>query len=215
MTRSRATDAPEPCQVREEAALREFAGAPRGSLVGARGRGTGHRAAHNGGCTVTLSPRASPSPRRPGAPAPVALPRVSALYRTYRPQDLSEVVGQQHVVRTLRNAIEHDRVRHAYLFAGPRGTAKTSLARILAKSLNCQTADAPTGDAVPAVRVVPHDPGDDGARRDRARRRLEPRHRRHPRDPRPGRAPTRARTAQGLHPRRGALAHDRTPRTRS
>jgi DNA polymerase-3 subunit gamma/tau len=69
---------------------------------------------------------------------------VSALYRKYRPQDLSEVVGQQHVVRTLRNAIEHDRVRHAYLFAGPRGTAKTSLARILAKSLNCQAADRPT-----------------------------------------------------------------------
>jgi DNA polymerase III subunit gamma/tau len=69
---------------------------------------------------------------------------VSALSCTYRPQDLSEVVGQQHVVRTLRNAIEHGRVRHAYLFAGPRGTAKTSLARILAKSLNCQTADAPT-----------------------------------------------------------------------
>ena len=69
---------------------------------------------------------------------------VSALYRKHRPQDLSEVVGQQHVVRTLSNAITSGRVRHAYLFAGPRGTAKTSLARILAKSLNCLEADGPT-----------------------------------------------------------------------
>jgi DNA polymerase III subunit gamma/tau len=62
---------------------------------------------------------------------------MTALYRTYRPQDFSEVVGQEHVVRTLRNAIERDEVRQAYLFAGPRGTGKTSMARILAKSLNC------------------------------------------------------------------------------
>jgi DNA polymerase-3 subunit gamma/tau len=62
---------------------------------------------------------------------------VTALYRKYRPQDFSEVVGQEAVVRTLRNAIERDQVRQAYLFAGPRGTGKTSMARILAKSLNC------------------------------------------------------------------------------
>ncbi len=62
---------------------------------------------------------------------------MTALYRKYRPQDFDEVVGQEAVVRTLRNAIEHDRVRQAYLFAGPRGTGKTSLARILAKALNC------------------------------------------------------------------------------
>ena len=64
--------------------------------------------------------------------------RVTALYRKYRPQDFDEVVGQEAVVRTLRNAIAHDQVRQAYLFAGPRGTGKTSLARILAKSLNCE-----------------------------------------------------------------------------
>jgi DNA polymerase III subunit gamma/tau len=63
---------------------------------------------------------------------------VAALYRKYRPQDFDEVVGQEAVVRTLRNAIDRDQVRQAYLFAGPRGTGKTSLARILAKALNCE-----------------------------------------------------------------------------
>src|SRR5882672_6073496 len=62
---------------------------------------------------------------------------VTALYRKYRPQDFDEVVGQEAVVRTLRNAIDRDQVRQAYLFAGPRGTGKTSMARILAKALNC------------------------------------------------------------------------------
>ena len=63
---------------------------------------------------------------------------MTALYRKYRPQDFDEVVGQEAVVRTLKNAIERDTVRQAYLFAGPRGTGKTSLARILAKALNCE-----------------------------------------------------------------------------
>ena len=61
----------------------------------------------------------------------------TALYRKYRPQDFDDVVGQEPVVRTLRNAITAGTVRQAYLFAGPRGTGKTSLARILAKALNC------------------------------------------------------------------------------
>ena len=63
---------------------------------------------------------------------------MAALYRTYRPLDFGHVIGQEAVVRTLRNAIEHGQVRQAYLFAGPRGTGKTSLARILAKALNCR-----------------------------------------------------------------------------
>src|SRR6187200_3242392 len=63
---------------------------------------------------------------------------MTALYRKYRPQDFDEVVGQEAVVRTLKNAVERGQVRQAYLFAGPRGTGKTSLARILAKALNCE-----------------------------------------------------------------------------
>ncbi len=66
----------------------------------------------------------------------------TSLYRRHRPQAFDEVVGQEHVVRTLRNAVERDRVHHAYLFVGSRGTGKTSLAKILARSLNC--VDGPT-----------------------------------------------------------------------
>jgi DNA polymerase III subunit gamma/tau len=61
----------------------------------------------------------------------------ASLYRRHRPRTLDDVVGQDHVVRTLRNAIEQGRVHHAYLFVGSRGTGKTSMAKILAASLNC------------------------------------------------------------------------------
>ncbi|MDP9377897.1 MAG: DNA polymerase III subunit gamma/tau, partial [Actinomycetota bacterium] len=61
-----------------------------------------------------------------------------SLYRRHRPRTFSDVVGQEHVVRTLRNAIEQDKLHHAYLFVGSRGTGKTSMAKILAASLNCR-----------------------------------------------------------------------------
>lgn len=61
-----------------------------------------------------------------------------ALYRAYRPQKFSEVVGQEHIIKTLQNAIKLNKVAHAYLFCGPRGTGKTTLAKIMAKALNCE-----------------------------------------------------------------------------
>lgn len=67
-----------------------------------------------------------------------------SLYRKYRPQTFGELVGQDHVIRSLTNALTEDRIHHAYLFTGPRGTGKTSTARILAKSINCVNGPTPT-----------------------------------------------------------------------
>ena len=69
-----------------------------------------------------------------------------ALYRKYRPQTFEDVVGQTHIERTLKNAIESDKVSHAYLFCGPRGTGKTTTARLLAKALLCDHGPTPSPD---------------------------------------------------------------------
>ena len=63
---------------------------------------------------------------------------INMLYRKYRPQTFAQVVGQEHVVKTLKGALTTGRIGHAYLFTGPRGTGKTTLARIFAKALNCK-----------------------------------------------------------------------------
>ncbi|MFW6030069.1 MAG: DNA polymerase III subunit gamma/tau [Halanaerobiales bacterium] len=61
-----------------------------------------------------------------------------SLYRKYRPENFGDIVGQEYVVKTLKNALKNNRIAHAYLFAGPRGTGKTSTAKVFAKSLNCK-----------------------------------------------------------------------------
>jgi DNA polymerase-3 subunit gamma/tau len=71
-------------------------------------------------------------------PTPVSRDGVTSLYRRFRPNRFAEIRGQDHVMRALQGAVKNDRVSHAYLFSGPRGTGKTTAARVLAKALNCE-----------------------------------------------------------------------------
>ena len=84
-----------------------------------------------------------------------------ALYRTYRPGQLSEVVGQEHVTDPLARALVNDRTHHAYLFSGPRGCGKTSTARIMARSLNCEAGPTPDpcGECRSCIDLAPNGPG--------------------------------------------------------
>ncbi len=84
-----------------------------------------------------------------------------ALYRKYRPGRLDDVIGQEHVVEPLKRALLNDRVHHAYLFSGPRGCGKTSSARILARSLNCEQGPTPEpcGRCNSCVDLAPNGPG--------------------------------------------------------
>ena len=84
-----------------------------------------------------------------------------ALYRKYRPARFADVVGQEHVTEPLRIALEAGRINHAYLFSGPRGCGKTSSARILARSLNCEQGPTPDpcGVCASCVALAPEGPG--------------------------------------------------------
>lgn len=75
------------------------------------------------------------------------------LYRTYRPKKFSEVVGQDYVIKTLQNAIKLNKIAHAYLFAGPRGTGKTSTAKLFAKAINCQNYHDDACDGCPSCKA--------------------------------------------------------------
>src|SRR3989344_691738 len=78
---------------------------------------------------------------------PVEKSRSIVFARKYRPQTFKEVLGQDHIVRILENAVSKKRVSHAYLFSGPRGTGKTTVARILAREIGCESEDIVEIDA--------------------------------------------------------------------
>jgi DNA polymerase-3 subunit gamma/tau len=122
-----AETAREPRQIRKEAAVSGRRFVPQASLIRANARARVRDVVIDGGCTAIhdYHPR---------------VPERAALYRRYRPQTFSAIVGQEHVTRTLRNAIASGQVAHAYLLSGVRGTGKTSIARLIAKAVNCPNA---------------------------------------------------------------------------
>lgn len=76
-----------------------------------------------------------------------------ALYRKYRPETFDNVVGQQHIIKTLQNAIANNKVAHAYIFSGPRGTGKTTTAKLLAKALNCENSNKPCNECESCISI--------------------------------------------------------------
>src|SRR6187551_3001738 len=133
---SRALGAFEPRQVRKEAALRTPSQVTRHRPARAVGDDTTRGRLHDDGTRGRALDRPGSAVCENGV--------VTALYRKYRPLDFTQVVGQEAVVRTLRNALQHDQVRQAYLFAGPRGTGKTSMARIPPRRSTPRTGRRPT-----------------------------------------------------------------------
>jgi DNA polymerase III subunit gamma/tau len=105
---------------------------PRGRLAGATDPGNGRVAALDGG------PHGHHPNEERTFPGKELMEEYRSLYRKYRPQSPDQVLGQEHVVRALAGAVREGRLAHAFLFSGPRGTGKTSSARILAKMVNCE-----------------------------------------------------------------------------
>src|ERR687891_280777 len=158
MVGSCATRSREPGQARKGAAVSVVPGVPQERPAGAGYRASvGHLAVQDGvhgryfaagswvfrGARLSDSQRTLSSEFQSQHPHRMRSMAYLSLYRKYRPQTFDEILGQEHVSQTLANAISEDRVAHAYLFTGPRGTGKTSTARILAKALNCVQGPTP------------------------------------------------------------------------
>src|SRR3954454_16760771 len=150
MAGSRATSTREPGQVRKEAALSGHRRALRDRPAGACDTSSPRRPSSTEGARSIFPKGKWPGKnslkrifpgvvgrRTPASSLDSDVLVAASLYRRHRPRTFADVVGQEHVVRTLRNAIDQGRVHHAYLFVGSRGTGKTSMAKILAASLNC------------------------------------------------------------------------------